>query len=123
MTVGFICEQLKTLEFYFEQTLQDTILTGILMGVKDSSSEIAETAFSALLNGLSAMGLSMKSQSVREYLISQMIEALGKNMFASYGLQILTEMVRCYYSLLTPQYVEVIAKNILPLIQNPEEEK
>lgn len=123
LTVGFICEQLKEFEFYFEQHLQDTILTGILMGVKDSHPEIAETAFKALRDGLSAMSSSMKSQSVLEYLISQIMEAVMKRHFLDYCLQALTEIVRCYYSLLNPQYVEVIAKHLLPILQDSKKEE
>lgn len=38
LTIGFICEQLKEFNFEFDEALQETILTGILVGVKDSHS-------------------------------------------------------------------------------------
>lgn len=92
------------------------------MGVKDSHPEIAETAFKALRDGIPAMGLSLKEQSVREFLISQIVEAINKKSFVDYCLQALGEFVRCNYSLLNQQYVDVMAKYTLPIMQDTNDE-
>lgn len=88
------------------------------MGIKDSHPEIAETAFKALRDGLPSMTGIMKNSQYREYLISQIVEAITANNFLEYCLQSLIEFVRCYYVLLQPQYIDVIAKHILPIMQN-----
>lgn len=36
LTIGFICEQLREFNFTFDDQMQETILTGILLGVKDT---------------------------------------------------------------------------------------
>ena len=41
LTIGFICEQLKELNFTFDEPLQETILTGILLGIRDPNPDIA----------------------------------------------------------------------------------
>jgi len=71
LTIGFICEQLKEFNFEFDEALQETILTGILVGVKDTHSEIAKTAFIALRDGISSVTAIMKNPQYREYLITQ----------------------------------------------------
>lgn len=59
------------------------------MGIKDSHLEIAETAFKALRDGLSAMTGIMKNSQYREYLISRIIEAITAKSFLEYCLQAL----------------------------------
>ena len=76
LTIGFICEQLKEFNFEFDEPLQETILTGILVGVKDSHPEIAETAFKALRDGMGSVSSIMKNVQYREYLITQIAEAI-----------------------------------------------
>jgi hypothetical protein len=65
LTIGFICEQLKEYNFEFDEPLQETILSGILVGVKDTHGEIAKTAFIALRDGISSVTAIMKNQQYR----------------------------------------------------------
>ena len=65
LTIGFICEQIKEFDCSLEEGQQETILTGILMAVKDAHPEIVETAFKALRDGMPAMSDVMKNIKVR----------------------------------------------------------
>lgn len=122
LTIGFICEQLKEFDFYFEEPLQETILTGILMGTKDSHPEIAETAFKALRDGLPAMSGIMKNPQYREYLMSQIVESIKAKNFLEYCIQALTELIRSYYSLLQTNYIETFAQHLAPILQDTSDE-
>jgi hypothetical protein len=73
---------LKELNFEFEEPEQEIILTGILVGVKDPNDEIAETAFKALRDGISSISALMKNAQYREFLITQIAEAVRSNRFA-----------------------------------------
>lgn len=118
LTIGFICEQLKEFNFYFEEPLQETILTGIFMGVKDPHPETSEIAFKALRDGLPAMTSIMKNLQVREFLISQLADALNNKHNTDYALQALIEFVKYNFPLLLPQYVEGLANIIEPILRN-----
>ena len=65
LTIGFICEQIKEFNCSLEEGQQETILTGILMAVKDSHPDIVETAFKALRDGMPAMSDVMKNIKAR----------------------------------------------------------
>ena len=47
---------------------------------------------------------------------------MGSKLLVEYGLQCLIEFVKCYYSLLQPQYVEGLAKLIDPVLTNTAED-
>jgi hypothetical protein len=56
LTLGFICEKLKEKKsFIFSHDLQRTILTGILLGLKETQKEIIDTSLLALRDGVSSM--------------------------------------------------------------------
>ena len=122
LTIGFICEQLKDFDFEFDEPLQETILTGILVGVKDSHSEISETAFKALRDGISSVTSIMKNVQYREFLITQIAEAIRSKKFVEYGLQCLIEFIKYNFGFMAPNYVEGFAHLIDPFLTNPKDE-
>jgi hypothetical protein len=122
LTIGFICEQLKAFNFSFEEKQQETILTGILVALRDSHPDIVEIAFKALRDGLPAMNGIIKSQECRVYLISQLVDAIERKSFVDYSIQGLEEFIKCYFSLLEPNYVTILANCISKIMANPQEE-
>ena len=91
------------------------------MAVKDSHPYIVETAFIALRDGISGMGTIMGNAQYREYLISQLIEAIKNQNFVHYSLQVLLEFVRSYFPFITNEYVNVLATHIAPVMQNTKD--
>lgn len=84
-----MCEQIKDYNFVLEDSHQEAILVSILTGVRDTNLEIVETAFKALRDGLPAMNKIMQNPQFREYLLSQLIEAIAKKHFLDYCVQAL----------------------------------
>jgi importin subunit beta-1 len=122
LTIGFICQQLKDFNFYFEERLQEPIFTAIMLALKDGHPETVETAFRALRDGMSAFSSVLRHPQFREYLISQMAEALKGRCFVESALQCLIEFVKGYYCLLQPPYVEVLATFIQPFLADTRQE-
>lgn len=96
-------------------------MTGILVGVKDSHGEIAKTAFIALRDGISSVTAIMKNAQYREYLITQIAEAIRNKSFVEYGLQCLNEFIKHNFSYMAQNYVEGFANLIDPILRNPRD--
>ena len=69
-----------------------------------------------------AVSTIMKGKKVRQYLITQLIEAISNNNFVEYCLQALLEFIRNNFDLLQKEYAQVFARAIFPLMQNRNEE-
>ena len=55
-------------------------------------------------------------------MISQLLEAIGKNNFVDYSLQALIEFVRYNFTWIQSNYVMLFAAQINPILQNTAEE-
>lgn len=64
----------------------------------------------------------MKNPQVKDYLISQMIEAIANKNFIDYSLQSIMEFVRYYYCHLELQHVNILANHTIPVIQDTRDE-
>ena len=74
LTLGFICERLKTKKsFVFSLNLQELILSGILLGLKESQKSLIETALKGLLDGVSSMSDILNNPQYRDYMINQVV--------------------------------------------------
>jgi hypothetical protein len=64
----------------------------------------------------------MKNVQYREYLITQIAEAIKSANFVEYGLQCLTEFIKFNFNFMAQNYVEGFATLIDPILRNPKEE-
>ena len=90
--------------------------------MKDTHGEIAETAFKALRDGISSVTAIMKNPQYRDYLITQIAEAIRNQTFVELGLQCLNEFIKHNFSYMAPNYVEGFANLIDPILRNPKNE-
>ena len=101
---------------------QELILSGILLGVKDKNSDITETAFRALREGIPSILELLKNNQYRDFLMTQIADAVRSGHMVDEGLQCLIEYVKHTFYLMTENYMQAFSTLMDPFLTNPRQE-
>ena len=73
MTLGFICEKLKDMNFTLTLEMQESVITAIILGIKDSVPENRKIALQAFRDSLFSMAGIMEVKDYRNFIVKNIV--------------------------------------------------
>lgn len=107
--------------FEFSPSVQESIATGIVMGIQQPDEQLVQTSLKALQDSVSSLHEILKNPQYREFLLKEIGDIVNGGKFTLEGLHILGEFVKTIFEYMGP-YLPAFYPLLEPFMCHPEKE-